>query len=453
MLSKRATLFFCIWLCFIFACFTHLIFLAVKIQKINKTPFSLNLPQQNKNEQIELIVSHSDTWEKNVPKDFQFSPYIKTRFSHKTAKGDLICYGTTYDFKLNNIGKDQIENWQIEIEIPCDLYVNKAWNGSIEFFQNGGKNHDNFLPMPNKFENIKIDSIQCSDLVFFPLAKGDKIIYHPSAECNEFPLEQNGTIKPGIIFYSDRAEIDFEKITLTYHIKEKITKYKSFYFCLLAMIVATFLFLLLSIKTFYKNNYEKMHTRDLEIIKQAIETFAAFIDSKDISTVNHSRRVAQFAQVIARNLGFSHEEAQKVYYIGLLHDVGKVNIPNEILKKPGKLSEEEYEIIKGHTTQGAKILKNFTALENIAEGALYHHENYDGTGYPTGLKGENIPLIGRIIAVADTFDAISNNRCYRKCLKNTEIRAELIKNKGTQFDPKIVDIFINCWDKGELEGL
>ncbi len=451
MLSKKSIVYLSIWLVIIFICLGNLLFLGLKVNKTNGTLFSLVLAEQTKNEHAELTVSHSDTWEKIVPQNFQFAPYINTRFSATDENGDLICYGTTYDFKLNNIGKDQIKDWQIEIEIPGDLYVNKAWNGSIEFFQNGGAKHDEFLPMPNKFGSIKIDSIQCSDLVFFPLTKGDRIIYHPSLPSNEYPLNVNGTIKPGIIFYSDKTEISFENIRLNYHIKEKITKYQSFWACLWTIIGATFLLCLLVIQTFYKNYYEKMYRRDLEIIKQAIETFAGFIDSKDVSTVNHSRRVAQLARIIAGKLGFNNEEAEKVYYIGLLHDIGKICIPDEILKKPASLNSEEYEIIKEHTTRGAKLLENFTALDHIAEGALYHHEHYDGTGYPKGLKGKNIPLIGRIIAVADTFDAVSNNRCYSRRLADETIRAELLKNKGRQFDPAIVDAFIKCWDEGELK--
>ncbi len=453
MLSKKSIVCFSIWLGFICVCLGHLIFLGIKVQKTNQTQFVLNLSEQTKNQHVELIVSHSDTWEKIVPKNFSFAPYIKTRFNATDENGDLICFGATYDFKLNNTGKDQIKDWQIEIEIPGDLYVNKAWNGSIEFFQNGGKNHDEFLPMPNKFSSIKIDSIQCSDLVFFPLTKGDRIIYHPSLPCNEYPLNVNGTIKPGIIFYSDKTSINFENIKLTYHIKEKITKYQSFWVFLWMIIGATFLLCILIIQTFYKTYYEKIHARDLEIIKQAIETFAGFIDSKDVSTVDHSRRVAQFAKIIAGEIGFNKEEAEKVYYIGLLHDIGKINIPDEILKKPASLNSEEYEIIKEHTTRGAKLLQNFTALDHIAEGALYHHEHYDGTGYPKGLKGEEIPLIGRIIAVADTFDAVSNNRCYSKRLADETIRSELIKNKGKQFDPAIVDAFIKCWDNGKLNEI
>ena len=146
----------------------------------------------------------------------------------------------------------------------------------------------------------------------------------------------------------------------------------------------------------------------------------------------------------------SEEEAQKVYYIGLMHDCGKIGIPDSILNKPGKLSDEEYEIIKTHTTEGGKILKDFTSIEHIKDGALYHHERFDGKGYPEGLEGEQIPLVARIICVADSFDAMNSDRCYRKRLTREEIEREITQNRGTQFDPEIADCLLQLLQDGEI---
>ncbi len=175
-----------------------------------------------------------------------------------------------------------------------------------------------------------------------------------------------------------------------------------------------------------------------DILEQSLLTFAGTIDAKDKYTNGHSIRVAQYSRELARRMGMSPEEMEHIYYVALLHDIGKIGIPDNVLNKPGKLTPEEREIIQRHPTIGAEILKNFTALEGISEGAKYHHERYDGKGYCEGLAGENIPLVARIIGVADTYDAMSSERCYRKPLSEEIIVSELEKAKGTQLDPQIV---------------
>ncbi len=146
----------------------------------------------------------------------------------------------------------------------------------------------------------------------------------------------------------------------------------------------------------------------------------------------------------------SEEEVRDIGYIGLLHDCGKLSIPEQILNKPGKLTEEEFDVMRRHTTHGENILKDFTSLDGLIDGVLYHHERYDGTGYMTGLAGEDIPLVARIICVADALDAMNSDRCYRSHLTREVILDELEKNKGTQFDPKIAQIMIDMIHSGEV---
>ena len=145
----------------------------------------------------------------------------------------------------------------------------------------------------------------------------------------------------------------------------------------------------------------------------------------------------------------SEKEQEHVYYAGLLHDVGKIRVPGNVINKPGKLTDEEYEQIKVHPVTSYHILKDIYDDKQIALGAKFHHERYDGKGYPNGLKGENIPEIARIIGVADTYDAMASNRSYRKALPQDIIRSEIEKGKGTQFDPKIADIMIQMIDEDE----
>ena len=151
-----------------------------------------------------------------------------------------------------------------------------------------------------------------------------------------------------------------------------------------------------------------------DIVNQSLETFAHAIDAKDQNTNGHSQRVAIYSAEIAKRMGMSDEEQEQIYYMGMLHDIGKIGIPDAILKKPGKLTEEEMQIIRNHPTIGGEILKDFTAIQGISDGARYHHERYDGNGYNEGLKGKEIPLAARIICVADSYDTMSSKRVYKR---------------------------------------
>lgn len=190
-----------------------------------------------------------------------------------------------------------------------------------------------------------------------------------------------------------------------------------------------------------------------DILEQSLLTFAGTIDAKDKYTNGHSIRVARYSRELAKRMGMSEEEQEHIYYVALLHDIGKIGIPDHILNKPGKLDSEEREVIKTHPKIGADILKNFTALNGIAEGAKYHHERFDGGGYCEGIAGKDIPLVARIIGVADTYDAMSSERCYIKPLSMEKIKSELESGKGTQFDPKIVPHMISMIEDGTADTL
>lgn len=181
--------------------------------------------------------------------------------------------------------------------------------------------------------------------------------------------------------------------------------------------------------------------------EQIIFALSAAIDAKDAYTNGHSNRVAEYSREIARRMGKSDTEVNDIYYAAMLHDVGKIGIPGEIINKPGRLTDEEFDIIKSHTVKGAKILESISEMPGLSVGARWHHERYDGRGYPNGLKGEDIPETARIICVADCYDAMSSNRSYRKALPQEIVRAEIEKGKGTQFDPAIADIMLKMIDE------
>ena len=191
--------------------------------------------------------------------------------------------------------------------------------------------------------------------------------------------------------------------------------------------------------------------KQVQMGNETILAIARTVDAKDLLTSKHSQRVSEYSVLIAKRFGFSEEEQENLRKAALLHDIGKIGIPDSILNKPDRLTDEEYAIMKTHVTNGAEILKDFTLIDHVVEGARYHHERYDGKGYPDGLKGREIPLYGRIIAVADAFDAMTANRVYRKRLPFADVLNELRNGRGTQFDPELLDDFLNAIESGEID--
>ncbi len=175
---------------------------------------------------------------------------------------------------------------------------------------------------------------------------------------------------------------------------------------------------------------------------QIINALAESIDAKDSYTNGHSMRVAQYSVKIAERAGKSKEEQERIHYMGLLHDIGKIGIPDSIITKNSSLSDKEYYVTRKHPEIGAEILANISEIPDLGIGARWHHERYDGTGYPDGLKGEEIPEEARIIAVADAYDAMASKRSYRDVLPQQVVYGEIKKGKGTQFDPVFADIML-----------
>ena len=180
----------------------------------------------------------------------------------------------------------------------------------------------------------------------------------------------------------------------------------------------------------------------------SIMVIANTIDAKDAYTSGHSLRVAKCSAAIARKLGWSEKEIQNFQYVALLHDIGKIGVPDAILNKPSRLSDEEFQVIKKHPIIGNDILKDIHMIKSVAEGALYHHERYDGRGYPFGLAGEDIPLYARIICIADAYDAMTSNRIYRHKLTLEKVIREFENGRGTQFDPFLTDLFLEMLRDG-----
>ncbi len=187
-------------------------------------------------------------------------------------------------------------------------------------------------------------------------------------------------------------------------------------------------------------------------IVEGLSTIVSVIDEKDEYTKLHSERVARYTQLIAKAYGITDtKELERMYQIALLHDIGKIAIPDAILKKSQSLTDEEFTIMKTHTFLGEKILQNLTFLPDAPSGAIYHHEKPDGTGYPKGLTGADIPLIARIISVADSLDAMNSSRVYRDNCSKEFILDEFRKNSGHQFDADVVTVVCRLIEDGTIE--
>ena len=204
---------------------------------------------------------------------------------------------------------------------------------------------------------------------------------------------------------------------------------------------------LISLRKDLAREVEKKTRENNRISLHVVQTLAEAIDAKDTYTKGHSGRVAAYSREMAKRMGYDENRQDEIYMMGLLHDVGKIGVPDWIINKTDRLTDEEFAQIKKHPAVGDRILKNIKEMPKLAYGARWHHERIDGRGYPDGLKGNAIPEEARIIAVADAYDAMTSNRSYRKIMSQETVRGELVKGKGAQFDEHIADIMISMIDE------
>lgn len=321
--------------------------------------------------------------------------------------------GAQYDGVIvNNLTKN-IHDWELTIYLPQDGIIDSSWNGIYSEEEN----------------IIKIKPLDYNNLI----SSGD-----------EQPF--------GFIFYS-KMKLDFTKFSMTGYYQVIPQQYIMFWIMILLSILWILAVVTYIAICFKMHKLEKQRQKDQKIIAQAMMAIAHLVDAKDEYTKEHSLRVALYAAEIARRSGMKEEDIKRIKYIALVHDCGKVGVPDAILKKKGSLSLEEREIINSHTVLGGHIMESFNSIEGIRDGALYHHERFDGTGYPNKLKGKKIPVCARIIGVADAYDAMSSDRCYRPRLSKDVILEELRKNSGTQFDPEYVGHMIAMMEDGTADRI
>ena len=362
----------------------------------------------------------------------------------------------TYDFTVTNDTKDEVLDFSFRLTFSEDVFLASAWNGALEIHQHTSEGElvdtipdlREFDPDMHVLETVTVDGE-----TFISMKAGDFLVYFPSSTMNamEMPIEPYEATTPGIILYVEiEKSIEDSILELEYTFHRVLLNEPLFWVSLIVLSVWLVAFIAFAITSEQIRKYQERHERDNEIINESIETFTGFIDAKDPYTNGHSKRVANYTRQIAKEMGFDGEDLDRIYYIALLHDCGKIGIPDNILGKPQRLTEDEFEIMKTHTVLGAEILSHFKSLEDVGEGALYHHERFDGKGYPEGKAGTDIPLIARMICVADSYDAMNTDRVYRKRLTREQIIGKLTADKGLQFDPYIVDIMLGLLKENRL---
>ena len=280
--------------------------------------------------------------------------------------------------------------------------------------------HNLYFPLSgvNVFFDIPLSSLYLFMLVFLPMVRLRDSVYVISLSVASIMLP---CIAPGRENYNPLPE----------------------FLMLLCIITAYTAYRMLNIRYLREEQRLEEHKEQyLKMTNESLETVAATIDAKNLYLKGHSKRVAEYSREVAGRMGMSEDDCQAVYFAGLLHDIGKIGIPNSILDKQQKLTDEEYDVIKRHCSLGSEILKSMSVMPELAQAARWHHERYDGSGYPDGLKGEEIPIFARIISVCDAYDAMSSVRSYRKPLLREEIIGQLVKYRGIQFDPKVVDAML-----------
>ena len=365
----------------------------------------------------------------------------------------------TVDYTVKNNTGDEVKDFAFTLTFhQSHIFLLSAWNGALEIHQfvNGNEIVDT-IPDLREFvpENHPFETFTADGETMVSMQPEDYLRYIPSATVNamEMPIEPMEATTPGIIMYAPMDEdIDNVDLVLEYSFNRHLSREPLFRVSIGLIVICLMALIITVVTSAQIRQYKERHERDNEIINEAIETFTGFIDAKDPYTNGHSKRVALYTRRIAEAMGYEGEELDRIYYVALLHDCGKIGVPDSILGKPGRLTDEEFQVIKSHTVRGGEILKAFKSLENVGEGALYHHEKYNGKGYPEGKSGKSIPLIARMICVADSYDAMNSDRCYRRKLTKEQIIAELEKEKGQQFDPEITEIALRLIRENQLEA-
>ena len=319
---------------------------------------------------------------------------------------------------LANTTEKTLRDWCIQLKVPDSTSIENSWNCSCYI-------EDNYLYISD--ENNYSGEVKSKDQTSFGflLSSQNPLVFRSAVLSGRMCSKLNSSF----LFILSCIMAPF-----------------SFIFALSAFILEK------NIKR-HNEQIQKRKEHDNQIIEQTMKTFSNFIDNKDTYTQGHSTRVAAYVREMAKRMGMNEQEQLNYYYAGLMHDIGKLTVADEVLNKTSRLSTDEWNMIQQHTTNGAALLKNFTILPEINDAVLYHHERFDGTGYMNRLSGKDIPLVARMVGIADAYDAMNTNRCYRLKFSEERIISELDRCRGKQFDPDLVPYLISMIKDGTVYKL
>ena len=339
-----------------------------------------------------------------------------TKANSWTESNDMNLF--SYDAILANTTDNDLKDWCIKLKVPDQTTVENTWD-CIAYIE------DNYL-------------------------------YIKAAEYVNEKINLKGEEHFGILLISEN-DLTFRSAVITARLCKRLSSNSLFILCCImssiSFIAALYGFVLQKIIRNQSQLTKQRQDHDNQIIEQTMKTFSNFIDNKDTYTQGHSTRVAAYVREMAKRMGLDEQTQLNMYYAGLMHDIGKLTIADDVLNKTSRLSTEEWTLIQQHTTNGAMLLKNFTILPEINDAVLYHHERYDGTGYMNRMSGKNIPLVARMVGIADAYDAMNTNRCYRLKFSEERIISELERCRGKQFDPDIVPYLISMIKDGTVYRL
>ncbi len=415
--------------------------------------FAFHVIQINRDNSMERKYT-SDSVSMDVTADIHPRGLLTDSWEKNDAFPGTIIYGKIYEATIVNDSRALLTDWRLRVNIKEDCYLNNAWNGKMEIHQ--FDNSDEIVQTIDlrnyDADDIKLNYYMAGQDLLIPLKNGDYFVYLPDDSPNfgEVPLKSSsdfaGETNIGFILYSNTGDEDLSDYVMTYHIQRSYFSGVAGIFFLVIIPTWFLLTIIYMLIAWIVVGFEGTVYRQKRIIDDMFEVCSTLADEKDYYHKNHSNRVAIYSRKIAEAMGMDKQDCEIVYYSALLHNIGNYAVPERILSKTTKLTEDDEKIVQNHTIKGAKLLEGMKTIPQSASAALYHHERYDGNGYPMGKKGDEIPLVARIIAVADAYDDMNHDRVYRKKYTIQEMKTKFKEDSGTWFDPFVVDVFMEIID-------
>ncbi len=362
--------------------------------------------------------------------------------------------GMTMDASIENLGRGSVTEWMLRVEAPDDYYLNNAWNGTVEVhqFRNGAENVQTLNLLNAKYKDITLSALEIEGDILIEQKTGDYIIYHPNENEKDLASEEAVLVGfnvyfPGKVYFAP----DFPSCELIYKRTASLTDiiaWNVFIVLLLGWLLA-FANVIMMIAN--DMGQEKDRSRTMLLMDDIMGVCGKLIEAKETQAGVSSKEMAGTAVAIARKLGIGDEDTKLLYYATLLHNCGNMSLPDSLLaKRDDELTPEEIKILTQHTLDGYDMLKDISSIPLAKEAAKYHHERWDGKGYPEGLKEDEIPKIARIVAVANTFEDIKSRAKQKGEASQVDFITAFTVKSGKELDPSMCEVVIDMIKNNEI---